>query len=101
MYVQATTRGTMPSKKSKASISRLLPLRRGLSEQEAAIYLSLSPSFFRRLVDQGLMPRPRVAGGRRIWDIEELDVAFKALPREGGEETSLRAVVGDSWSDYE
>jgi excisionase family DNA binding protein len=86
---------------SKTDISRRLPIRRGLSEVEAAIYLSLSPSFFRRLVDQGVMPRPRVAGGRRIWDVEELDVAFKALPREGGDDASFGAVSGDSWADYE
>jgi excisionase family DNA binding protein len=64
---------------SKATVAARLPIRRGLSEMEAAVYLSLSPSFFRRLVDQGVMPRPRLAGNRRIWDIEELDVAFKAL----------------------
>jgi hypothetical protein len=26
------------------------------------------------------MPRPRLARGRRIWDIDEIDVAFKSLP---------------------
>jgi hypothetical protein len=31
------------------------------------------------------MPRPRLAKGRRVWDIEELDLAFKALPREDGD----------------
>ena len=85
---------------SKASIAGRLPVRRGLSEIEAAVYLSLSPSFFRRLVDQGSMPRPRVAGGRRIWDVEELDVAFKALPREGGEDVLFGAAGADSWADF-
>ena len=84
----------------KASVAARLPVRRGLSEVEAAVYLSLSPSFFRRLVDQNLMPRPRVAGGRRIWDVEELDAAFKALPREGGDEASFGAAGGESWADY-
>ncbi len=85
----------------KAAHSTRLPIRRGLSAPEAAIYLSLSLSFFRRLVDQGLMPRPRVAGGRRIWDVEELDLAFKALPREGGEETLFGAQGQDgSWADF-
>ena len=69
----------------KAIIAGRLPIRRGLDENEAAIYLSFSPSFFRRLVDEGRMPRPRLAGGRRVWDVEELDLAFKALPREGGD----------------
>ena len=44
------------------------------------------------------MPRPRKAGSRRIWDIEELDIAFKALPREGGEHRSGSRV--DSWATF-
>jgi hypothetical protein len=86
---------------TKASLAHRLPIRRGLSEVEAAIYLSLSPSYFRRLVVSGVMPRPRLAGGRRIWDIEELDVAFRALPREGGDDSSFGASGGDSWADYQ
>jgi excisionase family DNA binding protein len=55
-------------------------LRRGLDENEAAVYLSLSPSFVRRLVADKLMPRPRVAGG-------EGEVLFTADD-------------GDSWADF-
>ena len=84
---------------SKASIACRLPVRRGLSEIEAAVYLSLSPSYLRELVEQDRMPRPRLAGRRRIWDVEELDLAFKALPREGGDEPS--EVDANSWTDYE
>ncbi len=69
----------------KAVIGASLPIRRGLDENEAAVYLSFSPTFFRKLVSQRRMPRPRVADGRRVWDVEELDSAFKLLPREGGE----------------
>ena len=87
---------------SKVTIAGRLPVRRGLSEPEAAIYLSLSPSFFRRLVQQGMMPRPRVLGSRRIWDVEELDLAFKALPREGGEGALIFTTdTSNSWTDYE
>lgn len=82
-----------------ASVGRPLPVRRGLSEVEAAMYLSISPSFFRQLVGRKVMPRPRLAGQRRIWDLEELDAAFKALPREGGEEEIFGAA--DSWADFE
>ena len=86
---------------AKALIAARLPVRRGLDENEAAVYLSLSPSFFRKLVADGLMPRPRVIGGRRIWDIEELDSAFKALPREGGEaEPIFESDEIDSWADH-
>ncbi|WP_290997317.1 hypothetical protein [Hyphomicrobium sp.] len=40
-------------------------------------------------------------GDRRIWDIEELDLAFKALPREGGEaEPIFTSGETDSWADF-
>ena len=80
----------------KRDIAAYLPVRRGLSEHEAAVYLSFSPSFFRELVAERLMPVPRIAKGRRIWDIEELDVAFKSLPREGGE----GAPTHTGWEDF-
>jgi excisionase family DNA binding protein len=86
---------------SKIVVSARLPIRRGLNESEAAIYLSLSASFFRKLVEQGVMPRPRLVGSRRIWDVEELDLAFKGLPREGGEDGTFGAKCNDSWADYE
>ena len=65
------------------------------------MYLSPSPSFFRKLVAEGRMPRPRVAGGRRIWDVDELDLAFKALPREAGESNPIFTTGdGDTWADF-
>ena len=86
----------------KATIAGRLPVRRGLGEAEAAIYLSLSPTFFRTLVRRGIMPRPRVVGKRRIWDAEELDLAFRELPREGDVEVSIEgAAEDDSWADFE
>lgn len=89
--------------RKKATISARLPVRRGLDECEAAVYLSLSPSFFRKLVEASTMPRPRVVGSRRIWDVEELDLAFKALPREDGD-TEVAFVTNstsNSWADFE
>lgn len=80
---------------SKDMIAGKLTLRRGLDEGEAAVYLSLSPSKFRQMVVNGLMPRPRLAGRRRIWDVDELDQAFRDLPREGGDEAR------SSWADFE
>ena len=85
----------------KAIIAGRLLIRRGLDENEAAVYLSLSPSFFRKLVVQGKMPRPRLLGERRIWDVEELDLAFKALPGEGADgEPVFQSDEVDSWADY-
>lgn len=88
--------------RNKATIAARLPVRRGLDECEAAVYLSLSPSFFRKLVASKTMPRPRLVGSRRIWDVDELDLAFKALPREHGED-DVAFVDGksDSWADFE
>jgi excisionase family DNA binding protein len=85
---------------AKAAVAGRLPVRRGLDESEAAVYLSLSPSFFRKLVEEKRMPRPRIIGSRRIWDVEELDLAFKALPREGGEVEVIFAEQTDSWADF-
>jgi len=79
---------------TKAAVSSRLFMRRGLSEPEAALYVGLSASKFRELVGSGIMPRPRLIGRRRVWDIEDLDAAFKALPVEGGEEGGA-----DSWAD--
>jgi excisionase family DNA binding protein len=72
----------------KSELALRLPVRRGLDESEAAIYLSISPSFFRRKVEAGEMPKPRVIGSRRIWDVDDLDAYFKALPYEGCEESN-------------
>lgn len=71
----------------KADIAERLPVRRGLQEAEAAVYLSLSPSLFRELVECGEMPPPRILRSRRIWDVADLDAAFRSLPLEGEVDT--------------
>lgn len=88
--------------RAKATIAARLAVRRGLDECEAALYLSISPSFFRKLVKSRAMPRPRVVGTRRIWDVDELDMAFKALPREGGEaDVAFETTeTRDTWADF-
>ena len=56
--------------------------RRGLSREEAAIYLGISGTTFDQMRLDGLIAAPRLKGGRKLWDIRELDMAFDALPRE-------------------
>jgi predicted DNA-binding transcriptional regulator AlpA len=56
--------------------------RRGLSRAEAAMYIGISPSKFDELVADRTMPRPVKIGGRKVWDIRLLDLAFDALSRE-------------------
>jgi hypothetical protein len=46
------------------------------------MYIGISPSKFDELVADGMMPRSVRIGGRKVWDIRDLDVAFDALPRE-------------------
>lgn len=72
----------------KSSIAARLHIRRGLSEAEAALYIGLGVTKFSALVRDGRMPRPRLIDTRRIWDIDDLDAAFKDLPIEGGSPTN-------------
>jgi hypothetical protein len=61
---------------------RLSP-RRGLSREEAATYLGISPSKFDELRKDGRVGAARLIDGRKVWDIHALDQAFDALPYEG------------------
>jgi len=81
---------------SKITIAQRLLIRRGLSEAEAALYVGLGATKFRELVREGRMPKPRLIDRRRIWDIDDLDAAFKSLPIEDSEPRSTT----DSWSDF-
>lgn len=74
-------------------VARLRSLR-GMPAPEASAYLGLGETKFHEMVADGRMPRPRIADGKRLWDVDELDVAFKNLPREGGERPT------DSWADF-
>ena len=56
---------------------------RGLSREEAARYVGVSPAKFDQMITEKIMPKPRQAGGRIIWDRVELDIAFSDLPHQG------------------
>ena len=43
------------------------------------------------------MPRPRLVGSRRIWDV---DIAFRTLPREGGDEAVADHEGDNSWAEF-
>jgi predicted DNA-binding transcriptional regulator AlpA len=57
--------------------------RRGLSRDEAAMYIGISPSKFDELVADGRMPAPVKIDNRKIWDIRQIDLAFDTLSSEG------------------
>jgi excisionase family DNA binding protein len=68
--------------------------RRGLSREEAAVYVGVSPGKFDQLVNDGRMPGPRRIDGRKVWDVRELDLCFDNLPRADGP-----TLAGNSWDD--
>lgn len=59
--------------------------RRGLSREEAAVYIGVSVRKFDEMVADGRMPRAKVIDARRVWDTHRLDIAFDALPTDGEE----------------
>jgi hypothetical protein len=76
---------------ARLSDSRPVP-RRGLSRDEAAMYVGVSVSKFDELVRLKRMPGARLIDARKVWDVRALDVAFDALPCEDGPQ-------GTSWDD--
>jgi predicted DNA-binding transcriptional regulator AlpA len=57
--------------------SDICPLpRRGLSRDEAAVYVGIGSTKFDELVSDGRMPKPFRIDGRVIWDIHDLDSAI-------------------------
>jgi hypothetical protein len=83
----------------KADIAARLLQRIGYSADEAAASMSFSRNFFLALVERRLMPPPRIVPGtnRQVWDVDELVVAFKALPHADEEHGSDM----DSWADFQ
>jgi hypothetical protein len=84
-----------PSGKSRARqvILSNAPLIFGLPEAEAAVAIGVSQTKFRELVAARTMPSARVVGGKLVYDVDELRLAFKSLPHQGGE------VEIDTWGD--
>lgn len=56
------------------SKSRTVP-RRGLSRQESAEYLGISPEDFESHVSQGRIAGPKIIDDQQIWDIHELRIS--------------------------
>lgn len=77
----------------RAQITARLPFVLGLDRLEAAAVVGVSATTFDGLVRNGMMPRPRTVGTRRIWDIDELRAAFKCLPRDGEDRED------ETWAD--
>jgi predicted DNA-binding transcriptional regulator AlpA len=75
------------------ALSEVRPVpRRGLSREEAAMYVGISPSKFDELVADGRMPRPVKIDSRKLWDIRNLDLAFDALSSDDSAPNSWEGV---------
>jgi predicted DNA-binding transcriptional regulator AlpA len=62
-------------------LSHVRPVpRRGLSRDEAAMYIGISAAKFDEMVGDGRMPRAVKIDNRKVWDIRSLDLAFDGLP---------------------
>jgi predicted DNA-binding transcriptional regulator AlpA len=53
---------------------------RGLSREQAAIYVGVGVSTWDQMVQDGRMPRPRQINARLVWDRLEVDMHFADLP---------------------
>ena len=67
---------------NQAALPRTLSPRL-IQREAAAAYTCLSPTKFSELVKKGIMPRPKVVGTRKLWDVNQLDSAIDDLPSEG------------------
>lgn len=77
---------------ARAALSEIRPIpRRGLSREEAAMYVGIGATKFDAMVADGRMPKPKVIDARKVWDVRKLDVAFEALPDENS--------GGSTWAD--
>jgi predicted DNA-binding transcriptional regulator AlpA len=64
------------------ALSEMRPLpRRGLSRDEAAMYIGISAAKFDEMVADGRMPAPIKIDARKVWDIRSLDLAFDDLSK--------------------
>lgn len=64
--------------------------RMALSLTKVAIALDVSPNSVLQMVDQGLLPRPKVWGRRKLWRVAEIDAALAEWPTDR-----------DDWSEGE
>jgi predicted DNA-binding transcriptional regulator AlpA len=69
----------------KNTPERILPQSlspRGLSREQAAAYVGISPSLFDALVKDGRMPAPKRINSRTVWDRLQLDEGIHRTPEQ-------------------
>jgi hypothetical protein len=71
---------TNPRRVELRELRRRSQPRRGLRAVDAAVYVGVSIEKFDTMVRRGSMPKPKRIDGQNVWDIDQLDVYFDALP---------------------
>lgn len=80
---QQPSRERQSGRSLQAARSEILPNSlppRGLCREVAAAYIGVSGTKLDEMIREGVMPKPRIHGARRLWDRSELDIAFGNLP---------------------
>lgn len=97
--IAAQPREQRPPRRHAALPVGCVPI--GLRREEAAAYVGMSAGSFDRAVKEGAMPPPRQWRGVVTWDREELERAFRALPRRGSEDATTWGVdeTSNPWDD--
>jgi len=65
----------------------------GMREPIAAAYIGVSTTTFRKMVEDGVMPKPKRYGGLVVWDRRAVDEAFTALDAVNEAATGWEKVV--------
>jgi predicted DNA-binding transcriptional regulator AlpA len=78
------TTSVRPVDNGRRLTRQLTQPRRGLSRDEAAIFVGVSATKFDEMVRDRRMPAPKKIDGRVVWDMMKLDRAFEALPDQDG-----------------
>ena len=65
----------------RATIREAKPIpRRGLSREEAAMYVGVSATKFDEMRVDGRMPRPKQIDGRKVWDVRRWTSLLRPCP---------------------
>lgn len=72
---------------------------RAMRAEQAAAYLSISPSLFHEWVEEEKMPPPIKVRNVALWDRLELDAAFEDLKEVPGSETVLLRLLREKRAD--
>jgi hypothetical protein len=59
----------------------VLPI--GLSREQVAELIGVSPTKLDQMIADGRMPKPKRIDGRRVWDSRKVILAFEALDGDG------------------